>query len=81
MPFIFSVWQGFYVPTGTPAAIVQTLSRAIEQAVQNESVQKQLAGYGVMPIAGTYRSPQAHKQRLEEEIVIWTELYRDSPKQ
>lgn len=81
MPFIFSVWQGFYVPTGTPAAIVQTLSRAIEQAVQNESVQKQLAGYGVMPIAATYRSPEAHKQRLEQEIVIWTELYRNSPKQ
>ena len=81
MPFIFSVWQGFYVPAGTPVAIVQTLSRAIEQAVQNESVQKQLAGYGVMPIAATYRSPQAHKQRLEQEIAIWTELYRDSPKQ
>ena len=81
MPFIFSIWQGFYVPTGTPTAIVQKLSRTIEQAIQNESVQKQLAGYGVMPIAATYRSPEAHKQRLEQEIVIWNELYRDSPKQ
>ena len=81
MPFDFSIWQGFYVPKSTPTAIVQKLSHAIEQAIQNETVQRQLAGYGVMPIAARYRSPEAHKQRLEQEIVIWKELYRDSPKQ
>ena len=81
MPFVFSVWQGFYVPAGTPSAIVKKLSRTIEEAVQNEAVQKQLAAYGVMPIAATYRSPESHKQRLEQEIAIWTELYRDVPKQ
>ncbi|CAB3708257.1 hypothetical protein LMG3458_03059 [Achromobacter deleyi] len=44
-------WYGFLAPAGTPAAIVQTLNRAFNQALQDEATRKKLSEMG-FEIAG-----------------------------
>lgn len=79
-PFVFSIWQGFYAPAGTPTATIDTLSKAVRDAVQLPAVQTQLAHYGIVPAPAELTTPAAHRKFLEEEIKVWTELYKNAPK-
>ncbi len=79
-PFEFSIWQGLYAPAGTPEPIIRDISNTLEKAVQTPSVRKQLEVYGIIPIDEMYRTPEGHKKRLEDEIKIWANLYKDLPK-
>jgi tripartite-type tricarboxylate transporter receptor subunit TctC len=71
-------WTGFFVPKGTPDAIVQRLSdasnRTLEQAVTGERLRKA----GIEPIAAARRSPAYLRDFLQAEMKNWAEQVKAS---
>ncbi len=65
------VWHGLYVPAGTPDEIVQALTDALQQALTDENVIETLAGLGAAPVPEDQATPEAHTQRLQEQIELW----------
>jgi tripartite-type tricarboxylate transporter receptor subunit TctC len=65
------VWHGLYVPVDTPDEIVQELTAALQQALTDENVIETLAGLGATPVAEDQATPEAHRQRLEDQIGLW----------
>lgn len=45
--FEYQPWYGFFVPTGTPTATVETLSKSIVEAVKKPEVSKKFASEGL----------------------------------
>jgi tripartite-type tricarboxylate transporter receptor subunit TctC len=47
--FLAILWYGVFVPRGTPDAVVQTLSRAVQHAMASEDVKQDLLGQSMEP--------------------------------
>ncbi len=67
-------WIGLFVPTGTPAAIVQKLNDAINQALQAPDLRERLAALAFDPVGGT---PRQFGDYVKTEIVKWGKVVRD----
>ena len=65
------VWHGLYVPTETPDEVVEKLSAALKTALADANVVEQLGELGAAPSSEEEATPQAHRQRLEEQIELW----------
>ena len=72
------VWHGLYVPAGTPDEIVQALTEALQQALTDENVIETLAGLGAAPVSEDQATPEAHTQRLQEQIDLWRPIIEAS---
>lgn len=72
------VWHGLYVPAGTPDEIVQALTEALQQALLDENVIETLAGLGAAPVSADQATPEAHTQRLREQIDLWKPIIEAS---
>src|SRR5690606_34995922 len=59
--FLVNGWYGILAPAGTPPGVVDTLSRAIADALREPGLRQQLAGYGYAPVGST---PQAFGQLI-----------------
>ncbi|MCA7086386.1 tripartite tricarboxylate transporter substrate binding protein [Cupriavidus sp. DB3] len=68
-----SPWFAAFVPAGTPPAVVETLNRAMVDALRKPAVQKRLAAIGAEPIGST---PAELKQHLAKETEKWGKLIR-----
>ncbi|WP_422650426.1 Extra-cytoplasmic solute receptor [Cupriavidus sp. H18C1] len=68
-----SPWFAAFVPAGTPPAVVETLHRAMVDALRTPAVQKRLAAIGAEPIGST---PAELKQHLAKETDKWGKLIR-----
>jgi tripartite-type tricarboxylate transporter receptor subunit TctC len=66
-------WAGVLVPTGTPAAIVQQLNKAVVESLQDEALKKRLAEMGAEPVGST---PAEFATFLEKERVKWADTVR-----
>ncbi|PAU98004.1 tripartite tricarboxylate transporter substrate-binding protein [Paracoccus salipaludis] len=66
-----SVWHGVYTPKGTPAEINERLAKALQVALADEGVVKQLAELGSAPVPAEKVTPAALKTKLETEIARW----------
>ncbi|MGE8611187.1 MAG: Bug family tripartite tricarboxylate transporter substrate binding protein [Achromobacter veterisilvae] len=71
--FEAAAWQGVVAPAGTPADVVETLSRAIVQALRSPEVVKQLTLQGMEP---TGSSPRAFAGYAREEYERWGAVIR-----
>lgn len=71
--FEAAAWQGVVAPAGTPAPIVEKLSRAIVAALQSPDVIKQLTLQGMEPTGST---PQAFAAYAGEEYKRWGAVIR-----
>lgn len=67
------LWNGVFVPAGTPAPIVDKLNAAIRQVLQDPGVRKTLADQGSTPVGNT---PAEFKQILGSEIEKWGKLVK-----
>ncbi len=68
-----SPWFAAFVPAGTPPAVVESLNRAMVEALRKPAVQKRLAAIGAEPIGST---PAELKQHLAKETDKWGKLIR-----
>jgi tripartite-type tricarboxylate transporter receptor subunit TctC len=64
-------WNGFFLPKGTPAAIVQKLHDASVAAMETPSVQERLQDIGATIVAPERRSPNYLQRFVESEIKKW----------
>jgi tripartite-type tricarboxylate transporter receptor subunit TctC len=73
--YVATSWSGAMVPTGTPAAIVQQLSVAINQVLAMPDVQQKLATSGADAVGST---PEAFKAFIEAETLKWGKVIKDA---
>ena len=67
-------WIGVFAPTGTPPAIVQRLSDAINQMLQTTDMRERLAAIAFEPVGGT---PRQFGDYVKTEIVKWGKVVRE----
>ncbi|MEO8751629.1 MAG: tripartite tricarboxylate transporter substrate binding protein [Casimicrobiaceae bacterium] len=66
-----SVWYGFLVRAGTPAAVVATLNREIVRAVQTPAVREQFAAAGAGVVVQT---PEQFTAQIKAEVEFWDKM-------
>ena len=67
-------WIGMFAPAGTPGAIVQRLSDAINQALQTPDMRERLTTIAFEPVGGT---PRQFGDYVKTEIVKWGKVVRE----
>ena len=69
-----AAWQGFGAPKGTPAPIVERLSRAINAALANASVKARIEATGYSTFATA--SPAEFRAHIADETAKWGKVIR-----
>ena len=65
------LWFGFFLPKGTPPAIIQGLHDASVGAMNTPSVREKLLGIGASIVASDRQSPEYLKRFVSSEIEKW----------
>ena len=68
-------WHGLFAPKGTPASIVEAMSRAMAAALAEPAVRSRLLDLGLDPVGS---SPQEFSAFFQSEIRRWRELVQIS---
>lgn len=68
-------WQLLVVPSGTPGAIGERISREVAKAVADPTVKERLAALGAT-VEGT--SPQEAAKFLRAELVLWRRIVSEA---
>jgi tripartite-type tricarboxylate transporter receptor subunit TctC len=74
--FTASVWNAFFFPKGTPAAIVRQLNDATVATLETAGVQTKLQKMGATVVAPARRSPEYLRQFVESEIAKWAAVIK-----
>jgi tripartite-type tricarboxylate transporter receptor subunit TctC len=72
------VWHGLYVPAETPDEIVQTLTEALQSALEDQNVIDQLADLGSEPAPQDQATPEAHTEQLSGQIDLWQPIIEEA---
>ncbi len=71
----FSFWNGLAAAAGTPPAVIDTLQRAIAEALKSDVAQAKYAAVGMTPVAST---AARFGQTINEDFVWLAEAIRDA---
>jgi putative tricarboxylic transport membrane protein len=74
--FQMVVWYGMYAPKGTPAAVVEKLSVALQKALQDPEVRERLARSGAETVAPERARPEVLRAYLRSEIDKWVPIIK-----
>jgi tripartite-type tricarboxylate transporter receptor subunit TctC len=66
-----SVWNAFFLPKGTPDAIVRRLNAAINTSLENPALRKRLEELGLEIVPPERRTPEYLAKFLPEDIARW----------
>ncbi|MBK5204707.1 MAG: tripartite tricarboxylate transporter substrate binding protein [Polaromonas sp.] len=66
-------WNGIVAPAGTPAAIINRLNQAVNEAVNSPELQ---ANYAKQGVVADPMSPEAFGKLIKDEIVKWGEVVK-----
>ncbi|MCS6931815.1 MAG: tripartite tricarboxylate transporter substrate binding protein BugD [Acetobacteraceae bacterium] len=69
--FEVSVWHGLYAPRGTPAPVIERLSRALQVALRDERVVSRFRDLGTEPVPAERATPGYHRRFWEADIAKW----------
>ena len=69
--FDVSIWHGIFTPRGTPVAVNERLSAALQTALADPDLVAQFAELGAEPSYAPDATPGALKARLEAEVPRW----------
>ena len=69
--FEVSVWHGIYTPRGTPAAINDRLSRALQVALRDERLVGRFNDLGTAPVSQERATPDAHRAFWRADVERW----------
>ena len=73
--YAISTWYGVWAPVGTPAAVVQRVSREIAAIVRLPEVRQQFAGLGAEPVGNT---PEEFAAFTKAELAKWAGIVKRS---
>ena len=68
-------WFGFFGPKGTPAEVVATLNKAVNEIVAGPATEAALVKEGADPVGG---SPQQFADFIQREFEKWRVVVRES---
>ena len=68
-------WFGFFAPKGTPAEVVATLNKAVNEIIEVPAMQASLIKEGADPVGGT---PQQFGAFVQRETEKWRVVVRES---
>jgi len=68
-------WFGFFLPKGTPRAIVETLNGAVNDALKDAALQTKLIANGADPVGGT---PERFADFVRAEIDKWRQVIQET---
>jgi tripartite-type tricarboxylate transporter receptor subunit TctC len=71
-----SVWNGFFLPRGTPEPIVRRLNQAMSETLDDPGVRKRLTELGLEIVSSERRTPEYLARFLPEEIERWSRPIR-----
>jgi tripartite-type tricarboxylate transporter receptor subunit TctC len=74
--FEVAVWHGLYAPKGTPKPVVDTLAKALQQALKDPNVKNRFAELGTEPVAQNRATPEALRTFLKAEIDKWSPIIK-----
>jgi tripartite-type tricarboxylate transporter receptor subunit TctC len=74
--FEMSIWSGLWAPKGTPNSVVAKLSSALEKALDDPAVQKQMADLGGSVPPRNERSPTFLGKYVNTEIARWQPILK-----
>lgn len=66
-------WYGFLAPAGTPRPVIDTLNRAINDALQEPEVRARIGRMNLEPAGGT---PEDLERYIKDQIAIWGSVIR-----
>jgi tripartite-type tricarboxylate transporter receptor subunit TctC len=69
--FVVGVWHGLYAPKGTPAAVIERLTKSLQTALKDPTVIERFAELGTVPASEADATPAALQAKLESEIERW----------
>ena len=69
--FELSAWHGLWAPKGTPKAVIEQLSKALQAAVKDPTVTQRFADLGAVPVTEASATPAALQARVKSEIERW----------
>lgn len=68
-----SSWNAFFVPDGTPPAVVASLNAALQKALSSKTLDERLAAQGTQLYNGT---PAEYQQFIDAEKAKWSDIIR-----
>jgi len=71
-----SVWNAFFLPKGTPEAIVRKLNAAVNQSLESPTLRKRLEELGLEIMPAEQRTPEYLAKFLPEDIERWAKPIR-----
>ena len=74
--FYMSIWHAYWVPKGTPRAVIDRLNAAIVESLADPAVQKRLADLGQEIPPREQQTPEALRAHHKAEIDKWWPLIR-----
>jgi tripartite-type tricarboxylate transporter receptor subunit TctC len=73
--FVVNGWYGVLAPAGTPAEVVDTLSRGIAEALALPALKQQVQGYGYETVGST---PAEFASHIDRELGAWKQAVETS---
>jgi tripartite-type tricarboxylate transporter receptor subunit TctC len=74
--FEVSVWQGLYVPKGTPKPVIDMLVKALQTALAEPTLGQRFADLGTVPATREQATPEALRAHLKAEIDKWAPIIK-----
>jgi tripartite-type tricarboxylate transporter receptor subunit TctC len=74
--FEVGAWHGLYAPKGTPDAIVQRLSRALQDALKDPDLIKRFNDINTEPVPQDQATPEALRTTLVSEVDRWAPIIK-----
>jgi tripartite-type tricarboxylate transporter receptor subunit TctC len=71
-----SVWNAFFLPRGTPDAIVRRLNAAVNASLESPALRKRLEELGLEIVPPERRTPEYLAKFLPEDIARWAKPIR-----
>ena len=75
---LMSVWHGMYAPRATPDELVERISLALRQAIQQPRVVARFAELVTEPVPQARATPAFHKQFLAAEVARWRPMIQSA---
>jgi tripartite-type tricarboxylate transporter receptor subunit TctC len=73
--FDVTSWNAIFAPAGTPAAVIATLNKALNEVLADPEVRKKALDLGIDTRGST---PAEIQKRLQDDIVKWTKVIEDA---
>ncbi len=74
--FEISVWHALYAPKGTPKPIIDSLVKALHEALKDATVKQRFAELGVEPVSEKRATPEALRAHLKAEVDRWAPIIK-----